>query len=219
MLNTRIITQEHQVNTGAEPMKPYHHFRYLIAEDIRRPLRLASLLGIVVLAFICTAPAYAGTTQILLTSPFFDGGIPLTLTSYSQNASSSGNGQNTSPSGNPAGRNVPGVCGQVTITKLIDRTSPLFLQYVLAGNTVIPQLTISFSQQSGTTLPFTYYTIMLENVFPTSITQSDNTTDIITEQIVLSAGRFRFRFFGQNPDGSPRPPVTFGFDCVTQSAF
>ncbi len=74
-------------------MKPYHHFRYLIAGGIDRTLSLASLLGSVALAFIYTAPAYAAT-QIFLTWPGIVGpsqvighvgDIP--LTSYSQNAS------------------------------------------------------------------------------------------------------------------------------------
>src|SRR5262245_16052129 len=106
-------------------------------------LRLASLLGSVALGFICTAPAYAGTTQILLTWPSFPD-IP--LTSYSQNASNGGVPTRGGASGS--------VCGQVTITKLVDRSSPIFLGLVLTGNTLIPRLTINFSQQNGTT-PFT----------------------------------------------------------------
>lgn len=179
-------------------------------------LRLASLLGSVAPAFTCTAPAYA-TTLIWLTVPNrigpstvagHLGDIP--LTSYSQNASN-----NLNASNGLAGRGVS-VCGQVTITKLIDRTSPIFLRYVLMGNFVFPRMTISFEQQNATTT-MTYYTVDLENVVPTSITQSDSTSDIITETIVLSAQRFRFSFFdAQNPDGSISPGTTgFSFNCTT----
>ena len=204
--------QKHQVNTGAEPIKPYHHFRYLIA-GIRRTLTLASLLSIVVLAFICATPAYADTRIWLnafnIVGPSqvvgHVGDIP--LTSYSQNASNGGV---------PARGGVTGsVCGQVTITKLVDNTSPIFLGQILKAS-LIPRLTITFEQQNGTTV-FPYYTVVLETVLPTSMTQSDSTTDIITEQIVLSAQVFRFKFDGQNPDGSLGQPVSFGFDCARQT--
>jgi len=119
-----------------------------------------------------------------------------------------------SSSANIAGKNVTAVCGQVTITKLVDQSSPTFLKAVL-GLQTFPDMTITFSEESGTT-PFTYYTVELANVTATSITQSDNTTNIITEQIVLSASQFRFTFFGQKPDGTASPPVFFNFDCITQ---
>jgi type VI protein secretion system component Hcp len=190
MLNTRYITQKHQVN-----------------------VRLAPLLGLVALASICTAPAYADT-RIWLTWPGIIGpsnvvghvgDIP--LTSYSQNASNGGA---------PASVAVPGaVCGQVTITKLVDKTSPIFLAHVLKAN-ADPQMTITFEVQNGTTT-FPYYTVQLQNILPTSITQSDSTTDIITEQIVIKALRFRYTFSGQNPDGSLSEPVQFAFNCATQT--
>jgi type VI secretion system Hcp family effector len=170
-------------------------------------MRLASLLGILALAFICTAPAYAAT-QIQLSSRSLPG--PITLTSFSQNASSPVN------KGNGA-QAAAAVCGQVTITKLIDQASPLFLQAVLGGST-INQLKIDFSQAtSPTTPPFTYYTILLDFAKATSITQSDNSNNIISEQIVLTASRFHYHFFGQNPDGTIGSEVLFGFDCATQT--
>jgi type VI protein secretion system component Hcp len=171
-------------------MRPYHHFRYLMAGDIDRTLRLASLFGSVALAFICTAPAYAAT-QIFLTWPGIlgpsqvighVGDIP--LTSYSQNASNNGG---------------VSVCGQVTFTKQIDSTSPLFLGMVLKGTTS-PQATVTFASQNGGT-ETTYYTVDLRNVIPTSITQSDSAGDVITEQIVLSARAFRFTYTTQLPNG------------------
>src|SRR5215470_13771148 len=166
------------------------------------PLGLVSCVSLLTIG-ICTAPAYA-TTQIQLTSSKLAEAIP--LTSYSQNASSNAN---------TGGKNIAAVCGQVTITKLVDPSSPIFLRAVLSVQT-FPDMTITFSEGTGT-MPFTYYTVQLGNVIATSITQSDNTTNIITEQIVLSASQFRFNFFEQKPDGTTGPPVTFGFDCITQT--
>ena len=177
----------------------------IIAQKHQTNVRRASLLGSVALAVICTAPAYAAT-QIQLTSSKLAEVIP--LTSYSQNASSNANS---------AGKNIAAVCGQVTITKLIDQSSPIFLGAVLSVQT-FPDMTIIFSQgTSSITPPFTYYTVQLGNVIATSITQSDNANNIITEQIVLSASQFRFTFFEQKPDGTTGPAVSFGFDCITQT--
>src|SRR5262249_2251110 len=183
MLNTRIITPKHQIN-----------------------VRLASLLGSVALAFICTAPVYADT-QIQLTSPILGGSV-VSLMSYSQNASSNAN---------TAGRNATAVCGQVAITKLIDKSSPTFLKAVLTS-LQIQDMTITFSELSAER-PFTYYTVRLQNVVATSITQSDSTFSIIVEQIVLSANRFQYAFTGQNPDGGSSGEIKFGFNCATQTAF
>jgi type VI protein secretion system component Hcp len=107
------------------------------------------------------------------------------------------------------------VCGQVVITKLVDKTSPIFLAHVLRAN-ADPKVTITFEVQNGSTV-FTYYTVVLRNVLPTSISQSDNTNDIVTEQIVLKAQAFEYQFSGQNPDGSFSGFFGFRFDCATQA--
>jgi len=160
------------------------------------------------IALLClTAPAYATQQIITMTSPSFS--TPITITSYSQNATAPANKGN-------AAATATAVCGQVAVTKLIDTNSPILLQEVLSG-TPIKQILITFAQQSGDNNPFTYYTVLLQNVTMLSITQSDSIESIIREQVAFTATRFKFTFFGQNPDGSSAPGVAFGFDCGTQT--
>jgi type VI secretion system secreted protein Hcp len=121
------------------------------------------------------------------------------LTSYTQTAS---NTFNQSGSGGGSGK---AVCGEVTITKRIDSTSPIFLGKVLSGSRTDGPVTITFAKSAQETT----------NVVVTSITQSDDPgPGKITEAIVLSAAQFEFTFTPQLPNGSFGTPVRFGFDCV-----
>jgi len=83
---------------------------------------------------------------------------------------------------------------------------------VLMGRTS-PRATVSFASQNGPTNT-TYHTVVLDNVIPTSITQSDSAGDIVTEQIVLSARQFTFSYIPQLPTGSTGAPIRFRFDCA-----
>jgi type VI secretion system secreted protein Hcp len=130
------------------------------------------------------------------------------LLSYSQNASNTANQDST-------GRGGTAICGQITITKRIDSTSPIFLGMVLSGRRTSGPVTITFAKSVQDT---TFYTVALRDVLPTSITQSDSTgPEKITETIVMSAVKFLFTFTPQLPNGSFGTPVTFGWDCSTNS--
>jgi len=176
---------------------------------------LASLLGGVALVSGWTANAHAAT-DLFLTWPGVIGPSTvqghvgdIEITSYSQNASNTGQ----TSSGGGAGK---AVCGQVTITKLIDNTSPVFLGMVLSGKTTAGPVTVTFAKSGEKDT--TFYTVKLHGVVPTSITQSDSTTgDIVTETIVFSARQFQFSFTPQLANGSSGTPVTFGWDCQTNS--
>ena len=128
------------------------------------------------------------------------------LTSYTQTAS------NTFSQSSSGGGSGKAVCGEVTITKRIDSTSPIFLGMVLSGNVTQGPVTITFAKSSNDA---TFYLVSLRNVIATSITQSDDPgPGKITETIVLSAAQFEFTFTPQLPNGGPGTPVKFGFDCV-----
>ena len=111
----------------------------------------------------------------------------------------------TSAGGGGAGKPV---CGQVTITKAIDQTSPQFLGLLFTG-THTTSATITFQSSNGKTTPSDFYTVDLREVFVTSVAQTDVQADKVTETIVLQAGQFQFRFFPTNG-----APVVFGWDCV-----
>jgi type VI secretion system secreted protein Hcp len=129
------------------------------------------------------------------------------LQSYSQNASNTGN---LNPGGGGAGK---AICGEITITKNIDSTSPVFLGMVLTGKHTAGPVTVTFAKSKQDT---TFYTVTLRDVLVTSITQSDSPSpQRITETIVFAAGRFLFTFTPQLPNGSVGTPVSFGWDCLT----
>ena len=174
----------------------------------------ASLLLGTALALSCTTDAGAATSVYLKWS---DGTIvgdstdvqhlgEVTLTSYSQNAS---NPVNLTKKGDTA------LCGQITVMKQIDQSSPEFLGKVLTGSVssaTVP-VTITF-EKSAAQFAFQFYKVELYQVAVTSITQSDSQADTVNETIMLEAGKFRYTFTPQNVDGSKGTPVIFGWDCL-----
>ena len=139
------------------------------------------------------------------------------LTSYSQNDSNpvnlvTGNGRGT---GRPT-------CGQITIMKQIDRSSPEFLSKVFEGSRTSASVpvTITFERSAGADAPaFQYYKVQLFEVAVTSITQNDAQGDTVSETIMLEAARFRFTFTPQGSDGTAGAQVVFGWDCLANRAF
>jgi type VI secretion system secreted protein Hcp len=182
----------------------------------RRTLRLFTvLLGTAALGLTWTATAQAAT-DLFLTWPGIIGPSTvqghagdIELTSYSQTAS------NTFSQGSSGGGSGKAVCGEVTITKRIDSTSPIFLGMVLSGKVTQGPVTITFAKSANDA---TFYSVSLRNVVPTGITQNDDPgPGKLTETIVLSASQFLFTYTPQLPNGSFGTPVTFGFDCATNT--
>jgi type VI secretion system secreted protein Hcp len=133
------------------------------------------------------------------------------LTSYSQTAS------NTFSQSGPGGGIGKAVCGEVTITKRLDSTSPVFLGMALTGKQTQGPVTITFAKSANDA---TFYTVSLRNVIPTSITQSNDLgPGKITETIALNATRFEFTFTPQLPNGGVGGQIKFGFDCATTTKF
>jgi type VI protein secretion system component Hcp len=113
-------------------------------------------------------------------------------------------------------------CGAITITKLVDSTSPAFLQFVTRGE-VITSATIYFVGNGNATAANAPYSILLTNVRLTSITQGDtvgNTAGLgITENITMIAEKFQFTFRVMNADGGLSNVEKYGWDCLTNRQF
>jgi len=182
---------------------------------------LSSLLLGIALPLSWTANADA-TTNIFL--KWSDGSIfgdsvqhpgDVVLTSYSQSDS---NPVNLARAAGGAASGRP-TCGQVTIMKQLDKTSPDFLMKVLEGSVTssTTPVTITFEQPFGDGGSRTYYQVQLYEVAVTSITQNDNQADIVTETIQLEAGKFRFTYTPQGPAASGSP-ISFGYDCLRNRA-
>ena len=165
------------------------------------------------LPFVLAAQAQAAN-ELFLTWPGIIGPSTvqghvgdIELTSYSQNAS---NTASLGGTGTGAGAGKAS-CGEVTVTKRIDSTSPIFLGMVLSGKVTPGPVTVTFARGAQDN---TFYSVGLRRVLPTSITQSDSTgPDKLTETIVFSAIEFVFTYTPQLPNGGVGTPVTFRFDC------
>jgi type VI protein secretion system component Hcp len=113
-------------------------------------------------------------------------------------------------------------CGAININKLVDSTSPDFLQYVTRG-VGIPSATIYFlGPTNGATPGSVPYTIVLTNVRVVSIAQGDTVSRGsglgITESISMIAEKFQFTYRSVGPNGAVGKVETFSFDCATNSA-
>ena len=181
--------------------------------------RLKSALLGVTLALCCIAsadsaqPTTTTTTTILLKIAGITGTsqIPghigeIILSGFSTTSTNA-----APPSSAGGGGTSKPVCGQVTITKTIDQTSPQFLRLLFLG-VHTPSATVTFQSSDGKTTPSDFYTVELREVVVTSVAQTDVQADKVTETIVLQAGQFQFRFFP-----STGTPVVFGWDCAAVS--
>ncbi len=131
----------------------------------------------------------------------------INLLSYSQNVSNSLSV--TAGSGGSSGKPL---CGAVTVVKRVDRASPALIGDVLTGRTIKTGL-ISFvttGAQAQTT-----YSVTLNNLYVTSVTQSDSSSaDPVTESVTLAPQTLLFTYRQTMPNGSLGNPLTFGFDCA-----
>ena len=110
-------------------------------------------------------------------------------------------------------------CGAINITKMVDSTSPDFLQYVTRG-VGIQRATIYFlGSANGATPANVPYTIELHHVRVISITQGDTVSHTsglgITENISMVAEQFKFTYRSVSPDGAVGKVETFTWDCAT----
>jgi type VI protein secretion system component Hcp len=182
----------------------------------RWALGRSALIGGVIAALSWVGAAQAAT-ELFLKWP----GIPgdsvvlghrgeITLNSYSQSAS---NNDTVVPL---AIRRS--VCGQIVVSKLLDQSSPHFLGLVLEGKVTAGPVVVTFAKSAPAAGPQTYYTVTLNNVLVTSVSQNDSAGDIVSETITLLAGRFSYSVLPQKTDGTAGVPVTFGWDCAANRA-
>jgi type VI secretion system secreted protein Hcp len=97
----------------------------------------------------------------------------------------------------------------LTVTKLLDRASPLLL-LACAQGTNIPSATLTAVEPAGATNRI-YYQIVLSNVLVTSVSQSGG-GDRPTESVSLNYTHILWKYFPSNP-----PPITTGWNLITQT--
>jgi type VI secretion system secreted protein Hcp len=169
------------------------------------------------------APAMANDIFLKIqgvTGPVTNAAFPgaIQLTAYSQGFTD----PTTVASGTGAGAGkATTTCGAINITKMVDSTSPDFLQYVTTGVGITA--TIYFvGSANGATSANVPYTIELSHVRVTSITQGDTVSHTsglgITENISMIAQQFKFTYRSSTLGGSAGKVETFTFDCSTNVA-
>jgi type VI secretion system secreted protein Hcp len=170
-----------------------------------------TLIGIIALILVVSSAALAAEALFLKldgiqgdsTDSAHRGEI--VLLSYSQSFTNTGGGA------------VPANCGAITVTKLVDRSSPALIGAVLRG-THIPTGLITFRKEGPA--PFEFYKVTLTDVLISAINQTDaSPTDptTILEQISMNASTIRFEFLQQRADGSAGGIVAFGWNCITNT--
>jgi len=110
-------------------------------------------------------------------------------------------------------------CGDVNVMKGIDKASPKLMEAVMTGKH-IAKGTLAFRSTSGKTGDVDYYTVVLDEIFITSVQQSDAASDgtRVMESVSLAAKKFEFTYRTQKADGSVDSPKTFSYDCVANKA-
>ncbi|MEO5694327.1 MAG: type VI secretion system tube protein Hcp [Usitatibacter sp.] len=106
-------------------------------------------------------------------------------------------------------------CGPVTMMKNIDKSSPLLLKGVATGE-YFDTAVVSFGVTDSTGRAASdYYTISMDNVFVTELSQTDEKDpNRIFEKLVLNAQVFTFKYQPQSAKGSLGDPVIFKWDCA-----
>jgi type VI secretion system Hcp family effector len=98
--------------------------------------------------------------------------------------------------------------------KNIDKSSPFLMKAVATGES-FPDGLISFTQQDSTGRLLDYYTIALQNVFVTELSQSDaSDPNKVFEKLVLKAQAFEFKYTPITVKGAVGTPVSFKWDCA-----
>ena len=107
-------------------------------------------------------------------------------------------------------------CGDVTVTKNIDKSSPLLIKAVATGQH-IKKAVLTFRTVGQRNLE--YYTVTMQDVLITSIDQTDqNNPARIFERVQINANVFKFHFVPQERNGQPGTPVDFEFNCKLNKA-
>jgi type VI secretion system secreted protein Hcp len=107
------------------------------------------------------------------------------------------------------GQTAPPQFSELTVTKVLDRASPLLL-LACAQGTNISSATLTAVEPAGATNRI-YYQIVLSNVLVTSVSQSGG-GDRPTESVALNYTHILWKYFPSNQSS-----ITTGWDLITQT--
>jgi type VI secretion system secreted protein Hcp len=129
------------------------------------------------------------------------------ILSYTQTFRNSG-----STTGGAAGKVT---CGDITILKGIDKSSPKLLEAVVKGD-FVKQGKMDFTSVGGKEGNRTYYFVTMEELQVIAVEQTDQPDDArIVERVTLRGSKFSYEYTTQRADGSAGDKVRFAVDCKT----
>jgi type VI secretion system secreted protein Hcp len=88
----------------------------------------------------------------------------------------------------------------ISITKLVDLSSPLLAQHCACGN-VFKKARIEFLRADGDGQRVKYYEIEMENVLVAQLAPSISPGDVLSEQVGLKFSKIKWRYTRQNIGG------------------
>jgi type VI secretion system secreted protein Hcp len=106
-------------------------------------------------------------------------------------------------------------CGDITVLKNIDRSSPDLIMQVTTGRHIRDGV-ITFT--AGGERPLDYYTVRMRDIVIDAVEQMDPPGEPgLTEKVSLKVRQFQFTFVPQDNKGQTGTPVSFGWDCASNS--
>jgi type VI secretion system secreted protein Hcp len=106
-------------------------------------------------------------------------------------------------------------CGDITVLKSIDKSSPGVLQGVVTGKHY-QQAKIDFAVAGGKEGSLTYYKVTIDDVQFLAIEQTDQPDEArIVERVTLRGSKFDYEYRVQDPKGGLGDSVKFSVDCKT----
>ena len=102
----------------------------------------------------------------------------------------------------------------VSITKLADLSSPIFMQTCSSGRT-LPKAKLEFMRADSEGNPVKYYEVELENVLIGSVDQAVHEGSILHDTIGLKFSRVRWKYTQQKIGGGVGGNTAGGWDLAT----
>jgi type VI secretion system secreted protein Hcp len=105
-------------------------------------------------------------------------------------------------------------CGEITVMKNIDKSSPKLIGAVVTGSHIATgDIKFDSSGRNGNLVES--YHVALTDVVVTDIAQMDHTPEGVMEQVTLSATKFTFTFTPTTNAGGTGGKISFSVDCST----
>jgi type VI secretion system secreted protein Hcp len=194
-------------------MKPRSHRTDIPKSKVVQFFALAPLL---IAAGLAVSGPAAAAEEIFLRLDGIAGGATaaghqneIVLSSYSQAFSNTAGA--VTGGGGGAGKVK---CGEITVMKNIDKSSPKLIGSVVIGNHIATgDIKFDSSSRNGTLVES--YHVALTEVVITDIAQMDHTPDGVMEQVTLSATKYTFTFTPTTNNGGAGGKISFTVDCST----